>query len=228
MYFFISHMWNRFTIVSFIFWREWLFFRIMCCITKITYFVWNKYSWYFERIIMDDLNLKLFSFCWCKCPDQEPTTGWIPNALSESFEINELLSDGSHVRVWVRATDIMNNTLADYTEVHIDNTPPRVANDHLHVNIVNGTYEHTSRYCTNYSSLIRQCSCFIIRVVQIAPFTRLSCRLCNKLYKRLKVVQNVIFRYRTNNSIIKYNTIKYFSLKLGCNLLLQCLDCSKC
>jgi hypothetical protein len=79
-----------------------------------------------------------------------PQSGWIKHDLSEKYEINEL-DDGSHVRLWVRATDIMNHTLVDNTEVHIDNTPPVVASDHLHTNIVNGTYTHTSRYFLSYS-----------------------------------------------------------------------------
>lgn len=39
----------------------------------------------------------------------------------------------------------MNNTLADYTEVHIDNTPPRFDRVEWKKNIKNGTYVHTSR-----------------------------------------------------------------------------------
>ncbi|XP_053391927.1 uncharacterized protein LOC123531687 [Mercenaria mercenaria] len=76
---------------------------------------------------------------------QVPKTGWILHELTEEYEMREQLDDGSHVRLWVRATDIMNHTLADYTEVHIDNTPPRVANVKVEENIVNGTYKHTSR-----------------------------------------------------------------------------------
>ncbi|XP_053373171.1 uncharacterized protein LOC128546533 [Mercenaria mercenaria] len=74
-----------------------------------------------------------------------PKTGWIPHDLTENYEMIETLDDGSHIRLWVRATDIMNHTLADYTEVHIDNTQPRVAGENLEENIVNGTYTHTSR-----------------------------------------------------------------------------------
>lgn len=65
--------------------------------------------------------------------------------LTEKYDIWEKLDDGSHVRLWVRATDIMNNTLADYTEVHIDNTPPRLDKVDWKMNIQNGTYVHTSR-----------------------------------------------------------------------------------
>ncbi|XP_053373169.1 uncharacterized protein LOC123532025 [Mercenaria mercenaria] len=74
-----------------------------------------------------------------------PKKGWIPHDLTEKYELTETLDDGSYIRFWVRATDIMNHTLADYTEVHIDNTPPRVAKENLEENIVNGTYTHTSR-----------------------------------------------------------------------------------
>jgi hypothetical protein len=75
-----------------------------------------------------------------------PTSGWTPLGLTERYETSESLSDGSHVRLWVRATDIMNNTRADYTEVHIDNTPPRVADTKLWINVENGSYTYTSRY----------------------------------------------------------------------------------
>ncbi|XP_053373157.1 uncharacterized protein LOC123531756 [Mercenaria mercenaria] len=74
-----------------------------------------------------------------------PVTGWVSHPLIEQYEIMEDLADGSHVRLWVRATDVMNNTLADYTEVHIDNTPPRLADTKLQKNIINGSYTYTSR-----------------------------------------------------------------------------------
>jgi hypothetical protein len=66
--------------------------------------------------------------------------------LTERYEFWEKLDDGSHIRLWVRATDIMNNSVADYTEVHIDNTPPRFDRVEWKKNIKNGTYVHTSRY----------------------------------------------------------------------------------
>ena len=65
--------------------------------------------------------------------------------LTERYETSADLRDGSIVRLWVRATDIMNNTKADYTEVHIDNTPPRYADPKLQKNIENGTFTYTSR-----------------------------------------------------------------------------------
>ncbi|XP_053391930.1 uncharacterized protein LOC123531686 [Mercenaria mercenaria] len=84
-----------------------------------------------KRVLTDDRNV--------------PVDGWVSHPLIEKYELMEDLSDGSHVRLWVRATDVMNNTLADYTEVHIDNTPPRLADTKLHKNIVNGTYTYSSR-----------------------------------------------------------------------------------
>ncbi|WAR10289.1 hypothetical protein MAR_035365, partial [Mya arenaria] len=77
--------------------------------------------------------------------DKEIPTKWEPIPLEESYVIFEKLNDGSHVRVWLRATDVMNNTAVDYTEVHIDNTPPRFLDEHLEMNIKNGTYTYASR-----------------------------------------------------------------------------------
>ncbi|XP_052812485.1 uncharacterized protein LOC128240040 [Mya arenaria] len=74
-----------------------------------------------------------------------PVTEWEPLPLEESYVISEHLDDGSQVRIWLRATDVMNNTAVDYTEVHVDNTPPRISDQRLEKNIINGTYSHTSR-----------------------------------------------------------------------------------
>ncbi|WAR10285.1 hypothetical protein MAR_035361, partial [Mya arenaria] len=76
---------------------------------------------------------------------QIPASNWKPIPLEESYVITEQLDDGSHVRVWLRATDAMNNMAVDYTEVHIDNTPPRVSDEYLEKNVENGTYTYTSR-----------------------------------------------------------------------------------
>jgi hypothetical protein len=76
---------------------------------------------------------------------QVPKTGWSQHLLKEQYETSESLADGSHVRLWVRATDIMNNTATDYTEVHIDNTSPRVADERIFTNVKNGTYTYTTR-----------------------------------------------------------------------------------
>jgi hypothetical protein len=65
--------------------------------------------------------------------------------LVERYEIKEDLDDGSHVRLWVRATDVLNNTLADYTEVHIDNTGPRVASEQIQLNVDSGMFTYNSR-----------------------------------------------------------------------------------
>ncbi|WAR10294.1 hypothetical protein MAR_035370 [Mya arenaria] len=72
-------------------------------------------------------------------------SNWEHIPLEESYVITEQLDDGSHVRVWLRATDAMNNTAVDYTEVHVDNTPPRLSDQRLQENVKNGTYTYTSR-----------------------------------------------------------------------------------
>ncbi|XP_052782551.1 uncharacterized protein LOC128218858 [Mya arenaria] len=74
-----------------------------------------------------------------------PKTPWTNLPLEENYVVTESLDDGSHVRVWLRATDIMNNTAVDYTEVHVDNTPPRFSNERLEENIRNGTFTYTSK-----------------------------------------------------------------------------------
>ncbi|XP_052280020.1 uncharacterized protein LOC127877806 [Dreissena polymorpha] len=76
---------------------------------------------------------------------QIPASGWTEIPLTEQYTFSEVIADGSHVRLWVRATDIMNNTLADYTEVHIDNSPPRVSNSMIQQNVINGTFVYTTR-----------------------------------------------------------------------------------
>ncbi|WAR10657.1 FGFR1-like protein [Mya arenaria] len=76
---------------------------------------------------------------------QIPVSKWEQIPLEESYVILEHLDDGSHVRIWLRATDVMNNTAVDYTEVHVDNTPPRFSDQRLETNVINGTYTYTSR-----------------------------------------------------------------------------------
>ncbi|XP_052278483.1 LOW QUALITY PROTEIN: uncharacterized protein LOC127876968 [Dreissena polymorpha] len=76
---------------------------------------------------------------------QIPTFGWTEIPLTEQYTFSEVIADGSHVRLWVRATDIMNNTQPDYTEVHIDNSPPRVSNSMIKTNVVNGSFVYTTR-----------------------------------------------------------------------------------
>ncbi|WAR10291.1 FGFR2-like protein [Mya arenaria] len=76
---------------------------------------------------------------------QIPVSKWEHIPLEESYVILEQLNDGSHVRVWLRATDVMNKTAVDYTEVHVDNTPPRISHQQLMENVINGTYTYTSR-----------------------------------------------------------------------------------
>ncbi|XP_052812776.1 uncharacterized protein LOC128240261 isoform X2 [Mya arenaria] len=76
---------------------------------------------------------------------QIPLLNWEHIPLEESYVITEQLDDGSHVRIWLRATDAMNKTAVDYTEVHVDNTPPRLSDQRLQENVTNGTYTYTSR-----------------------------------------------------------------------------------
>ncbi|XP_052812777.1 uncharacterized protein LOC128240263 [Mya arenaria] len=76
---------------------------------------------------------------------QIPVSKWEQIPLEESYVFWEQLDDGNHVRVWLRATDVMNNTAVDYTEVHFDNTPPRISDELLEENVQMGTYTFTSR-----------------------------------------------------------------------------------
>lgn len=81
---------------------------------------------------------------------QVPGGNWTGiNPLAEEFLINDYIKDGSHVRLWVRAIDVMGNTAIDFADVHIDNTQPRAANEKIVKNVANGTFLYTSRYNTS-------------------------------------------------------------------------------
>lgn len=44
----------------------------------------------------------------------------------ESAELSISLDDGNSVRIWIRATDVMNNTAVDRVLVHVDSTPAHI------------------------------------------------------------------------------------------------------
>lgn len=77
---------------------------------------------------------------------QIPNVNWTILPLRENYTISEYIKDGSQVRLWVRATDVMGNVAVDYTEVYIDNTPPRVAGGQWIPNTPGGIYTYTARY----------------------------------------------------------------------------------
>ncbi|XP_046566023.1 ephrin type-A receptor 3-like [Haliotis rubra] len=70
---------------------------------------------------------------------------WQQIALTETYTIrNERRTDGDTIRVWVRATDIMNNTRRDSTVVRFDESKPKVQLKQLTKNVQNGTYDYSS------------------------------------------------------------------------------------
>ncbi|KAK3588467.1 hypothetical protein CHS0354_004681 [Potamilus streckersoni] len=77
-----------------------------------------------------------------------PAHGWfdIPN-VDEKFSFSVTLNDGKTTRIWVRAHDILGNTIVDGTEVHFDTSGPIVSKESVYLvrNQVNGTYNYTSR-----------------------------------------------------------------------------------
>lgn len=76
-----------------------------------------------------------------------PTSGWVQVAdfLTQSQSINVSRADGDTVRVWVRVTDCLENTVIDTTDVNIDSSPPKVGVKDLQRNIINGTFPFSSR-----------------------------------------------------------------------------------
>ncbi|KAL3832122.1 hypothetical protein ACJMK2_023795 [Sinanodonta woodiana] len=77
-----------------------------------------------------------------------PTDGWFDVAnISEKYSFSETLKDGQTARIWVRAHDVLGNTIVDGTEVHFDTTGPIVTKDSISLvpNQVNGTYNFTTR-----------------------------------------------------------------------------------
>ncbi|XP_067649446.1 ephrin type-A receptor 5-like [Haliotis asinina] len=70
---------------------------------------------------------------------------WQQIALHETFTIqNEARINGDTIRVWVRATDIMNSTRTDSTLVSFDASEPTVQLKKLTKNVQNGTYHYSS------------------------------------------------------------------------------------
>ncbi|KAL3832348.1 hypothetical protein ACJMK2_024000 [Sinanodonta woodiana] len=77
----------------------------------------------------------------------EPQKGWFDiNGLAENVKFNETLRDGITARVWVRAHDVLGNTISDNIEVHFDSSEPLVKNNSTVFtrNHPNGTYIFTS------------------------------------------------------------------------------------
>jgi len=79
-----------------------------------------------------------------------PAGNWTDVQLDQQYTIHGYRKDGDHVRLWVRATDVMNNTAVDYTDVRIDNTYPRAANGRVEMNVVNGSYSYSTRYTCSH------------------------------------------------------------------------------
>lgn len=85
--------------------------------------------------------------------DEEPTSGWETiTPFQEKTSFTEKLADGSRVRVWVRATDVMGNIKTDSTLVTFDGTPPKLSkpgtpgSDHRFApNVPNASFNYTSR-----------------------------------------------------------------------------------
>ncbi|KAL3832350.1 hypothetical protein ACJMK2_024002 [Sinanodonta woodiana] len=78
----------------------------------------------------------------------EPQKGWFDiSGLAENFKFTETLRDGRIARVWVRAHDVLGNTISDKTEVYFDFSEPLVKNNSVVFsrNHPNGTYIYTSR-----------------------------------------------------------------------------------
>ncbi|XP_067683652.1 uncharacterized protein [Haliotis asinina] len=70
---------------------------------------------------------------------------WQEIALAEKYTIsNERRINGDSIRVWVRATDIMNNTKIDSTLVSFDDSKPDLQLKTLTKNVQNGTYHYSS------------------------------------------------------------------------------------
>ncbi|KAL3832351.1 hypothetical protein ACJMK2_024003, partial [Sinanodonta woodiana] len=62
----------------------------------------------------------------------EPQKGWFEiNGLAEKFTFNETLIDGRTVRMWLRAHDVLGNTISDKTEVHFDSSEPLMNNNSI-------------------------------------------------------------------------------------------------
>ncbi|XP_053381408.1 uncharacterized protein LOC128549125 isoform X2 [Mercenaria mercenaria] len=85
--------------------------------------------------------------------DSEPTSGWeVVTPFQEKTSFTEKLADGSRIRIWIRATDVMGNIKADSTLMRVDATPPKISKagtvgaDHAFTsNVQNATYNYTSR-----------------------------------------------------------------------------------
>ncbi|XP_046564127.1 uncharacterized protein LOC124272926, partial [Haliotis rubra] len=79
----------------------------------------------------------------------EPATGWTDVGLSETYTIPPgshlyLLTKSDTVTVWVRATDVLGNTLVDSTRVHFDDTPPEVEQPVFRMNVQSNNISFSS------------------------------------------------------------------------------------
>lgn len=81
----------------------------------------------------------------------EPLTGWeniIP--LQETYTFKDKLQDGQGVRIWVKAYDVMENTMVDFTYVRVDRSKPVMTTKNstdtkIQVNYKGGSYNYTTR-----------------------------------------------------------------------------------
>ena len=79
----------------------------------------------------------------------EQPTSWTPvtQFINQEQSMTISRADGDTVRIWVKVTDVLNNTAIDTTDVHIDSSPPETFGDNnFQRNIKNGTYPFMSRY----------------------------------------------------------------------------------
>ena len=76
---------------------------------------------------------------------QIPDGNWTKLALTEQYELFDYINDGSQVRLWVRAIDVMGNEAVDFADVYIDNTPPRAANGEITASVADGSYTYTTQ-----------------------------------------------------------------------------------
>ncbi|XP_053393450.1 uncharacterized protein LOC123562440 isoform X2 [Mercenaria mercenaria] len=96
----------------------------------------------------------IVEFEWAKVltkDEDEPKVGWTTvSPLEEQTSFTSKLDDGSRMRVWVRATDVMGNIKTDSTIVTVDGSNPKISkqlgDDHkFEANVKHATYNYTSR-----------------------------------------------------------------------------------
>lgn len=59
---------------------------------------------------------------------EQPPNTWteVSNPLSEEYSFNENLQDGDTVCIWIRGSDILDNSQTDMTTVNFDSTEPKL------------------------------------------------------------------------------------------------------